>query len=290
MALDAVEAAEGTVSVDFLAEIVEGETCVLTAYGVTETVNCPSLVSGRLPESADECVLDQHLAWEVPLGAEIHVSSSNTEDTLDLFTYDSYTVVGFANSPNYLNIERGTTSLGDGTVTGFVYLSPDGFSTDYFTELYIYLGDDTPEIYSEAYEALADSVEPELDDAITSRADERYDELLRDASEEIADGEQELEDGKAELESERADGQRELDDAKKELDDGAPSWIKAGPTMNPANRSLPIRPLPQKSSFATMNNFLPIQKRNWKHRRHPMQRISRRWNRERSLIRRVQPL
>ena len=46
------------------------------------------------------------------------------------FAYREYTIVGVANSPIYINYERGGTSLGNGTVSAFVYLPEDGFTLD----------------------------------------------------------------------------------------------------------------------------------------------------------------
>ena len=40
----------------------------------------------------------------------------NDEDTIEAFKYREYTVVGIADSVNYLNYDRGTTSLADGSV------------------------------------------------------------------------------------------------------------------------------------------------------------------------------
>ena len=61
------------------------------------------------------------------IGQTIRLSDANDQDTLDLFAYDEYTVVGLVHSPLYLDADRGTSSLGDGTVDAFVLLPPEGF-------------------------------------------------------------------------------------------------------------------------------------------------------------------
>lgn len=50
------------------------------------------------------------------------ISEQNDTDTLDAFTYDTYTIVGLTDSTTYLNMERGTTKLAGGKISAFVYL------------------------------------------------------------------------------------------------------------------------------------------------------------------------
>ena len=49
------------------------------------------------------------------------MSDSNTDDVKDAFTYNTYTIVGIVQSPLYLNFERGTAPVGNGSVTSFAY-------------------------------------------------------------------------------------------------------------------------------------------------------------------------
>ena len=65
-------------------------------------------------------------------------------------------LVGLCNSPQYLNVQRGTSSLGNGTVSGFLFLTEAGYDTDYFTELYLTVDNDD-DAFSEAYAAAMDA-------------------------------------------------------------------------------------------------------------------------------------
>ena len=58
--LDGVSAAEGARSADVLCVGEDGSDMVLRAHSLTQQVNRLSLQAGRLPEKADECVVD---AW-----------------------------------------------------------------------------------------------------------------------------------------------------------------------------------------------------------------------------------
>ena len=63
-------------------------------------------------------------------GQTIRLSDNNDQDTLDLFAYQEYTVVGIANSPCFLDLDRGTSALGDGTVYAFLLIPPEGFDSE----------------------------------------------------------------------------------------------------------------------------------------------------------------
>ena len=136
---------------------------MLKAYSLTSGINDLCLQAGRLPEKADECVVDAWSFEESDIGKTVRLSENNSADTIDAFAYREYTIVGVANSPIYINYERGGTSLGNGTVSAFVYLPEDGFTLDYFTEIDVTFTD-SGRIYSDEYKAAADAMEEPLAD------------------------------------------------------------------------------------------------------------------------------
>ena len=206
--LNGVGKAYGSVSADFIYLTDSGSDSVLHAHTLVDGVNGVDIISGRMPESPDECVLDNLHSAGSKVGDKIVLSEDNSQDTFDKFAYDEYTVVGLVNSSEYINFERGTTSLGNGSVSGYVYLLPDGFTTDYYTEIYLTLPQ-RGEIYSEEYEAQLEALKTSAEALLRERADIRYDELISDGNKEIADAQAEL-----------RDKQTELDDARHEIDDG----------------------------------------------------------------------
>ena len=129
---------------------------VYKALSISENINKPELLAGRMPQSADECLIDKQAvdmgdgSVDGVIGSVVTISKENSEDTANAFKYDEYKVVGVAASPLYMNYERGTASIGDGSVSAFFYILPEGFDTDYFTGIYI--DADIPGvIYSDEY-------------------------------------------------------------------------------------------------------------------------------------------
>ena len=223
--LDGVEAAVGSVTADVLC-VRGGGDVVLRAHMLTGDMNRVDLLAGRMPQAGNECLLDASFAGENRIGSELTLSAENTEKTLDVFAYDAYTVVGIVHSPHYVNFERGTTALGQGSLSGFFFLPAEGFDTEVFTEIFLSLGEHG-DLFTDEYNAAVDDMEPEVSALLEARAAERYDSLEADALSQIADAQAELDEGREAYRSERADAQRELDDAlealndaRAELDDG----------------------------------------------------------------------
>lgn len=213
---DGVTAAEGSVSTDFLWTVGD-EDRVLHARTLTGSLNLPELQEGRLPQAANECVVDADRFSSDMIGQTIQISDHNDQDTLDLFAYREYTVVGLVHSPLYLDVDRGTSSLGDGTVDAFILIPAEGFDSEYYTELFVKCADYP--LYSDEYDAVIDQLTLAVEDGVTASVQLRYNDLVADAEQEIADGQQELDDQRSEAQTELDDARVELDDAWAQLED-----------------------------------------------------------------------
>ncbi len=214
-----VRAVQGAMEADVLYTDEQGNDKVLKAHSILENINMLETVAGRLPESDTECVVDDHLYGEEVIGSKIVLSGDNDQDDLDSFRYTEYTIVGTVRSPLYVQFERGTTSLGNGSVSGFVYLLPEGFATDYYTDIYVKFEEDA-QVYSDEYDAYMDEREAQWETYCEEQGERRYQSIMTEAEKELADAEQELADEKAEAEVELADAKQELTDAEKEIADG----------------------------------------------------------------------
>ncbi len=218
--LSDVRKAAGVINLDVLYVSGEDELAI-SIYSISDGVNDSYLVAGRMPEAANECVVDSRLMSEEDIGTTIEIAENNDEDTLDMLVYGSYEVVGIIENPLYLNFERGTTSLGSGKISGYVFIPEEGFDSDYYTAIYIKYDQDY-EFYSDEYEDYIEAHEDEADALLSERVQLRYDTLIADGEEEIAEAESEIADAEAEIadaETELADGKQEIEDGETELAD-----------------------------------------------------------------------
>ncbi len=234
---DGVRYAEGAWQYDVLCETKDGSNGVYKVHSITDEVNYLQIIEGRMPKAKTECLLDSENRLGLTLGDTIYFSDANETDTLDAFAHTSYTVAGFAESSLYINFERGTTSIGNGTVYGFMYLPRQSFSAEYYTDIYVKLDSDEV-IYSDAYKEQMDKLRPVWEDLIQSAADKRYDRIYSDAEKELDDARTEFNDKKAEGEQKLADAEKELADGKKELDDAEAELIDGKKKLDDAAAEL----------------------------------------------------
>lgn len=212
--LSGVTAAEGAHSEDFIADSETGER-TLKALTLSDKINQPKLTAGRLPRDAGECLADSRRFSEDMIGTTLTVTQTATEDA---FTVSEFTIVGLCESPLYMGVDRGTTSLGGGTINAFVILPQESFRADYFTEIYLTVDGTENEIYSDAYNDAVDSIKPTLTRALEERAALRYEDIIDDAREQLADAQKQYDENEAEYRTEREKAENELADAQAKLE------------------------------------------------------------------------
>lgn len=193
-----------------------------------EAINQLTLVEGRLPQNSGECVVeagDDVNNGEYPVGSVLTVSSENEElDTKLACT--SYTVVGVVHNTNYFSFEREPASVGSGTVELVMYLLPEDFAYETYTEIYVTAeGALEQNSMAEEYEATVEAVQTRVEAIQDERCQARYDEIRGEAQAEIDDAWQEYYDAEEEAEQELADAAQELADGRQELADGEQEYL-----------------------------------------------------------------
>ena len=202
--MDGVKLAEGAVGADFLFNTADEDNLIMMAQSIPENVNQIKLKAGRMPEKANECLADPDMYSKDDIGSTIKLSKDNSEQTFDTFAYDEYTIVGLADSVLYINMERGSSTLGNGSVKGYIYIPMDGFSTDYYTDIYVCV-DSKGYVYSDEYEQSTQKYVDGLEKFMSERAVIRRDAIIDDAMSQLDDAKKQYEDGKAQYDAAKAD-------------------------------------------------------------------------------------
>ena len=229
--LDGVKLAEGAVGADFLFNTADEDNLIMMAQSIPENVNQIKLKAGRMPEKANECLADPDMYSEKDIGSTIKLSKDNSEQTFDTFAYDEYTIVGLADSVLYINMERGSSTLGNGSVKGYIYIPADGFSTDYYTDIYVCV-ESEGYVYSDEYEQSTKKYVDGLEKFMSERAVIRRDAIIDDAMSQLDDAKKQYEDGKtqydaakaeydagyAEYVQKKSDTEAQLEQARKEIE------------------------------------------------------------------------
>lgn len=220
-AQDKIEDAEGEYVIDAFASSDSLDAVVkvlsLTDRGISDVL----LREGRMPERADECVVEENMLSLMSISIGDTITLTPGDDLSDALAQNTYTVVGTVRSPVYLAVERGTSTLGSGTVKAYLYLPREAFTLDYYTAAYVRVsGAAEMTAFYDEYDDYIDDVIDSLEDLSEQRASLRHDELVDEATEKLDDAQKELDDAKAEADKELGDARKELDDARRKLDDG----------------------------------------------------------------------
>mgnify|MGYP002766937997 CR=1 FL=1 len=189
-----------------------------------DNMNRLTLLEGRMPEAADECVV-QVLGHgdAIPLGTTLTLP-----DDTENIAHTEYTVVGRVQDPQYFSSSQETTTAGDGVLDAFVFVPEGELTADYYTVCYLKVADAAQyDNYSEEYQDAVDAVADRLTDISEGRCSIRRAQLIDDANARLDDAKQTYNEQKAEAERQFAEAEQKLDDAQKQLDD-AKAQLDAG--------------------------------------------------------------
>lgn len=217
--VEGIADAEGSQSVDALLHFEAGEDSAYKLLSIPERVNRISLNAGRLPQSGDEVLADGFFMDESVIGQCIYLSDANEDDTLDALAYDCYTIVGLTATPLYLNMQRGSTTIGSGALAAYFYLPPEGFDLEVYTEISLTL-EGTYEVYTDEYDDAMDAMAERLELLAQPMAEQRYADVLAEAEDAYESGRKEYLEGMTEFRNGKQQANDELDKARRELIDG----------------------------------------------------------------------
>ena len=224
-----IEAVEGGYSKDVLCPVGDNEK-VVHMLSTQKNFNQVSVVEGRLPEKAGECLVDEDFLsyTDLKVGDTVTFHSGDGEALTDSLVTDTYKIVGIGNSPLYISFGRGSSTIGTGEISGFVVVDKSSFDMDVYTEAYVKVsGAEEKTAFTDEYNNLSDAAKEAVNAIEEERCAVRKQEIVDEANEKLADSEKtvneksrELEDAKKELESGKSKAAEELEKAKQQLTDG----------------------------------------------------------------------
>lgn len=186
--LTEVESATGAWSMDVLFD--EGNNLAVKLMSFSEEVNRPTVLEGRLPESEDECFIDAFLREKgaYSIGDKVTFASGTSSELSDSIACTEMTIVGYGNLPQYMDLNRGSGSVGNGEIEGFVLVAESAFLSDVYTEAYLTLdGAKELDSFESEYDELAKRAEKAIEGISQSACDRRFEELFDAACEMVKD-------------------------------------------------------------------------------------------------------
>ncbi len=190
-----IDRAVGSYDIDALVKNGSASDIVIHFASLSDRINKLSVVSGRLPKNDSEIVLDSRYYSQSDIGRKIVLSDDNSDDVFESLLNGTFTIVGTVSSPEYLNYTRGSSKIGTGKISAFAYITPDAFTSEYYTSCYLKL-DNNSFIYSDEYNALIDKSKNTLISDAESLLNDRYLNIISEYTEKIELAEKEYNEGK----------------------------------------------------------------------------------------------
>lgn len=221
-----VKDVEGSYSVDAVMEK-DKDALVLNINSLPSEngINKIKIVNGRTAHSDNEAVVEDKFLKEnkLKIGDTIMLQSGNESDIKDNLKINEFKIVGTAKSPIYVSAQRQLSSVGNGSVRGFVYILPEVFKSDVYTEVYVKTNNkntDDSLLNNDAYRNETATIEKQLKDLGAKRGQIRYEDLIKTGNDKITDAENKLNEAKKQAADKFQDGYKQLDDGRNKISAG----------------------------------------------------------------------
>lgn len=228
-----IDSLDGTeqVTYGYLKDVVlkdTSESCRI--FSLDEDISKYEVVSGRLPEKADEIAFADADKDNYQIGDQITFEEKADTSGNTVLKNKTFTITGFVHSTEILScVNQGQSTAGSGELNSYAVVTEDAFDCDYYMIARITFRDTQGlDPYSDAYtdkiQAHKNQLETLLEDAPAQRLDavrSEYQEKIDDGRQQIAEAETELDDAKTKLDDAKAqiqDAEQQIQDNQAELD------------------------------------------------------------------------
>ena len=188
-------------------------------------LNKPVVIEGRMPQAANECVVDhsQAVNESITIGSTVQFAPTVGEQPLsEILNRDTYTVVGIVESPMFITADRGQSTVGDGTIYCFFMIPQENFAYESYTEVYVQtdMSKEGISAFSDEYKNAMKEIETQLDELGSERVQNFEQTTLKDAREELAQAKSDYEEGQKEAQTQLNDAKQQLEDGRVQLEQG----------------------------------------------------------------------
>ena len=164
--------------------------------GTMGRINSVELLEGRLPDKSGECVVERktNCPDTFVIGEKLTLTSpSESEDIGDIFTTDTFEIVGIVASPLYIGYERDHTTVGNGNVLCYIMIPEQDFVLPYYSELFIrFDGVSDLDPFSDEYKDAVAEKKTEAVKAFQDSVNSRYNKIKQQAETQISNAKDKL--------------------------------------------------------------------------------------------------
>ena len=166
----------------------QDKSAVIRLMEINENINKIRVTEGRMPQNSSEILVEEGAIkkGKLKIGDTINTGLPDDDNTLNV---KDFKIVGVVSSPVYIlngngNLNRGTTTLGYGSVTFYAYVLKETFKMDYYTEIDLTVKNDYI-TETDEYKKLIKNAKEQIEQIQEEREIARKQELLNDANKKI---------------------------------------------------------------------------------------------------------
>lgn len=221
-----VTKAEGSYSIDAVIEKDKRQLVMnINSLPDKNGINDIRMIRGKRAENTNEAVIEEKFFEEnkLKLNDKIVLKLGNDKSIEDSLKNTEFKIVGTAKSPLYVSEQRQLSSVGNGTVRGFVYILPEVFNSEAYTEIYVRTDNTESKnslLNNGSYKESISNIEKALKNLGVSRNEIRYAEVLKTGNDKLAEAQDKLDSSKKEAAEKFADGYKQLDAARHKIAKG----------------------------------------------------------------------
>lgn len=222
LSLEGVQSAEGIYTGDFLCET-ENNTVVAKVTSMTNQVSLVKVKEGRYPEKYNECIADREFlaASGFQIGDTVRLKTGTEAKISDTLADDEFTIVGVGETSYYLNSERGTAAIGDGTADGLLVIPKEAFTAEVYSEIHVTMtGTAQMNCFSKEYDKVLAAVKANIEAVESARCEARLAEFRADADKKLNQAKYEFQEKKDKALSDLGDAYQTLLTKEAELENG----------------------------------------------------------------------
>ncbi|WEV58614.1 FtsX-like permease family protein [Bifidobacterium sp. ESL0728] len=199
--------------------VVRGSDESVRVLSAPKDVSTYHLVSGRMPKTAHETVIDSKHQGKYPIGSTLKLTEKPDALGRKVLRHDSFKVVGVVDSTEiFSSVNLGPSTSGSGSLDGYAVVTPGAFKfDDYMIARLTYTDlDRMRDHYSSKYNDALQVHKKALDKILAGRPKARRQAIENQVKPQIDSGRQRVDDAKQQLDSAR----QQLSDGKTQLDNG----------------------------------------------------------------------
>lgn len=163
--LKGVQYVEGSYSYDAI-DVTLKDTAVVKLMSYSDVVNVPNIVKGTSIKTNNECIVDDKYfkTQGYEIGDVITVKSGTDIGIEYILKEKEYKIVGTFTSPMYLKDDRGSSSIGNGKISGAIYIDKSNYLLPVYTEAYVSVNGAMDKLcFDDEYVELIDTVVEDIE-------------------------------------------------------------------------------------------------------------------------------